>query len=92
LETLGSHYEGTERRLRQRRMGVGRRVFSDRRSQERRFDLWNNVVEDEQRGKTDRRKAKRRSKNRRTYPNRRALNLPREAWEIELSPETPPTF
>jgi hypothetical protein len=84
-------YEGNERRRRQRRIGAGRRVFRDRRFQERRFDVWNSVVADDQRGTPDRRKAKRRLENRRTYPNRRAARIQNDALEIEVAPETPPT-
>jgi hypothetical protein len=85
-------YEGKERRRRQRRIGAGRRVFRDRRVQERRFDVWNSVVADDQRRNPDRRKAKRRLANRRTYPNRRVSRILHDALEIEVGPETPPTF
>lgn len=92
METLVTGYEGTERRRRQRRIGVGRRAFRDRRVEERRFDLWNNVVADEQRCNADRRNAKRRLENRRKYPNRRIARNSREAWQRKVTPGTPPTF
>ena len=84
-------YQGDERRRRQRRLGAGRRVFRDRRAQERRFDVWNSVVADDQRRNPDRRTAKRRLANRRAYPNRRAARVSARALDIEVSPEIPPT-
>jgi hypothetical protein len=91
LETLVTGHEGTERRRRLRRIGLGRRAFSDRRAGERRFDLWNSAVADERRCNPDRRKAKRRLEARRKYPNRRVARIPPESWVIEVSPETPLT-
>jgi hypothetical protein len=88
VEIFVSGYQGDERRRRQRRIGVGRRAFRDRRAQERRFDVWNNVVADDQRRSPDRRKAKRRLENRRTYPNRRVAGIPGNALEIEVAPPT----
>jgi hypothetical protein len=91
LKTVAMDYEGTERRQRQRRIGVGRRVFSDRRAGERRFDVWSSAVGDERRSNEDRRRAKRRLEARRKYPNRRVARIPPESWVIEVSPETPLT-
>ncbi|HEY6066739.1 MAG TPA: hypothetical protein VIY96_11315 [Thermoanaerobaculia bacterium] len=89
MESLATGYEGSERRRKQRRIGVGRRVFADRRVEERRFDRWNNVVADERRSNSDRRKSKRRFEKRRKNQDRRAARFPRAAWEIEVSPDTP---
>jgi hypothetical protein len=90
LEILATGHDGHERRSRQRRIGAGRRVFRDRRVQERRFDVWSGAVDEEQRCNPDRRKAGRRLENRRKYPNRRAARTPVKAWEIEVASEAPP--
>jgi len=84
-----SSYEGPERRRKQRRIGAGRRAFSDRRVEERRFDVWNIVVAEERRCDRDRRKAKRRFENRRQYPNRRVARVEQKVVEIEVVSETP---
>jgi hypothetical protein len=91
LELFATKYEGEERRRKQRRIGAGRRAFSDRRVEERRFDVWS-IVADERRCNPDRRKAKRRLKNRRKYPNRRVARVERKALEIELVSDTPSTL
>jgi hypothetical protein len=89
LEISATNYEGPERRRKQRRIGAGRRAFSDRRVEERRFDVWNVVVAEERRSNPDRRQAKRRLENRRQYPNRRVVRVERKILEIEVVSETP---
>ena len=83
-----SNYEGPERRRKQRRIGAGRRAFSDRRAEERRFDVWNVVVAEERRCNPDRRVAKRRLESRRQYPNRRVASVEKKVVEIEVVSET----
>jgi GAF domain-containing protein len=84
LEIFVSNYDGLERRRKQRRIGAGRRVFSDRRVEERRFDVWSVVVTEERRCNLDRRNAKRRLENRRQYPNRRVAHVERKILKIEV--------
>jgi hypothetical protein len=91
LEIFATNFEGEERRRKQRRIGVGRRAFRDRRVEERRFDAWS-IVADERRCNPDRRKAKRRLENRRRYPNRRVVRVERKALKIEVVSETPTTL
>lgn len=83
-----NNYEGPDRRRKQRRIGAGRRAFSDRRVEERRFDVWNVVVAEERRTTADRRRAKRRLDTRRQYPNRRVAHAERKILEIEVVSET----
>jgi hypothetical protein len=91
LEILATGHDGHERRLKQRRIGAGRRVFRDRRVQERRFDVWSGPGADEQRCNPDRRKTGRRLESRRKYPNRRVAGTPVNAWEIEVASEASPS-
>jgi hypothetical protein len=85
-----NNYEGPDRRRKQRRIGAGRRAFSDRRAEERRFDVWSVVVAEERRSAADRRQEKRRLENRRQYPNRRVARAERKILEIEVVSETVP--